>query len=644
MAKNWAVCIGINNYVNMPNLKCAKPDAKEMQNWFLNEAGFEKVYLFTDDSPEITDSGTPFSSQPTYGTLKRFLRVRFNKSFLSTGDNLWFFFSGHGLRHTDRDYLMPSDADPHPEGVEDTAIPLNDITERLRRCGADNVILLLDACRNEGSSKGLGVGEEKLQGVITIASCSPSERSYEIEQIQQGSFTHALLESLRIQGEGNCATVERLYQRLCHRVTEINHHYQKPRQTPYVIAEPATKYHLILLPRQATLHDITQLKVDAQEAEIEGDSERAEQLWTRILAISPADPQALKALKRIWSSTPTKQLLPPFIDPSKGEKKVTPSLSKAYWLFQGNPKYYRMFDAIRDLQEMPWPLNRYKTEIKVGDEAVIWVSGKESGIYAFGEIIEPVKILEEVSDIDYWIDTSLLSNLRTQPGPRIRLTSKLLEKPLLREELKQDPILKNLSVIRVNRGSVFRVTPEQWRQIHELKKNTSTEQFVVELKSEKGVDYTKLRDLLAAGKWKEADQETADVMLQVANRVSEGWLRVEDIDNFPCEDLRTIDQLWVHYSKGKFGFSVQKKIYRSQMGSMDELGGTRDYNKKIWYEFCDRVGWRKEGSYVRRDDLTFELLDTTPGGHLPFGYERRHHTSWSRPRTRLFSGISNCKL
>ncbi|MGK7961585.1 caspase, EACC1-associated type [Crocosphaera sp.] len=34
----------------------------------------------------------------------------------------------------------------------------------------------------------------------------------------------------------------------------------------------------------------------------------------------------------------------------------------------------------------------------------------------------------------------------------------------------------------------------------------------IELKSEKGVDYTKLRNLLAAGKWKEADEETTNVM------------------------------------------------------------------------------------------------------------------------------------
>ncbi|MEA5535062.1 GUN4 domain-containing protein [Crocosphaera sp. XPORK-15E] len=123
--------------------------------------------------------------------------------------------------------------------------------------------------------------------------------------------------------------------------------------------------------------------------------------------------------------------------------------------------------------------------------------------------------------------------------------------------------------------------------------------------------YFKLRDFLAAGKWKDADQETTKVMLQVANRVSEGYLNIEDIDNFPSKDLRTIDQLWVKYSNGKFGFSVQKKIY------IDELGGTKKFNVKIWKEFSDRVGWMKGGNWLSYSDLTFELLDTTPVAHLP---------------------------
>lgn len=84
----------------------------------------------------------------------------------------------------------------------------------------------------------------------------------------------------------------------------------------------------------------------------------------------------------------------------------------------------------------------------------------------------------------------------------------------------------------------------------------------VELKSEKGVDYTKLRDLLAAGQWREANRETARVIYKAADRTERGWgLTLEDISHFPCEDLQTIDQLWLHYSDGKFGFSIQKEIY-----------------------------------------------------------------------------------
>ncbi|NJO66941.1 MAG: transcriptional regulator, partial [Leptolyngbyaceae cyanobacterium RM1_405_57] len=39
------------------------------------------------------------------------------------------------------------------------------------------------------------------------------------------------------------------------------------------------------------------------------------------------------------------------------------------------------------------------------------------------------------------------------------------------------------------------------------------------------------------------------------------YFEPEELLNFPCEELLAIDRLWVNYSNGKFGFSVQKKIY-----------------------------------------------------------------------------------
>ena len=126
------------------------------------------------------------------------------------------------------------------------------------------------------------------------------------------------------------------------------------------------------------------------------------------------------------------------------------------------------------------------------------------------------------------------------------------------------------------------------------------------LKSAQGVDYTHLRDLLAAGKWKEADEETLKVMWKAARREKERYFSRESIKNFPCDDLRTIDQLWVKYSQGHFGFSVQKKIWL-------EVGGKDDYDTEC--KLGDRIGWRKGGSWLNTSDLTYNKQ--APVGHLP---------------------------
>ncbi|MDE5088598.1 MAG: GUN4 domain-containing protein [Trichodesmium sp. St16_bin2-tuft] len=135
----------------------------------------------------------------------------------------------------------------------------------------------------------------------------------------------------------------------------------------------------------------------------------------------------------------------------------------------------------------------------------------------------------------------------------------------------------------------------------------------VSLVSAKGVDYRKLRDLLKAKKWKEADEETRVKILKVANRESEGWLRYEDAENFSCQDLGTIDKLWVKYSNGKFGFSVQKQIYQEQI--YQGMNGSKEFNSHDYVKFGDKVGWRKGGKWLNYSELTFSEKHYT--GHLP---------------------------
>ena len=120
--------------------------------------------------------------------------------------------------------------------------------------------------------------------------------------------------------------------------------------------------------------------------------------------------------------------------------------------------------------------------------------------------------------------------------------------------------------------------------------------------------YRELDRLLQAQNFKEADLETERIMLAVTKRKKEGWLRIEDAEKFPYKELRSIDKLWLKYSGGKFGISVQQKIYQS-------LGGTKKYNRDVWESIGDRLGWRRGGNWLDYSDYNFS--QTAPSGHLP---------------------------
>ncbi|MEB3293395.1 MAG: GUN4 domain-containing protein [Synechococcales bacterium] len=146
--------------------------------------------------------------------------------------------------------------------------------------------------------------------------------------------------------------------------------------------------------------------------------------------------------------------------------------------------------------------------------------------------------------------------------------------------------------------------------------------------------YTKLEALLKAGNWKEADQETFKVMLEVAGKTDRGYLDPEDLEHFPCEDLLTIDRLWVEASDGHFGFSVQKKIW-------EKCGSPMDYNDD-YKKFLEKVGWQRGGNWVGYDDLMFSP-SLSLAGELPWG-EVGEVWGWWVFLWFLFSRAATCEL
>ncbi|MEG4309790.1 MULTISPECIES: GUN4 domain-containing protein [unclassified Microcoleus] len=149
-------------------------------------------------------------------------------------------------------------------------------------------------------------------------------------------------------------------------------------------------------------------------------------------------------------------------------------------------------------------------------------------------------------------------------------------------------------------------------------------------------NYTRLRDLLAEGKWREADEETGKIIFSVGNsRYGEHAITTATHETTPCKDISTIDRLWLKYSNGRFGFSVQRRIILGIQGDAlfillrlpSERKGNRleEMNKRIELQnnFHKLIGWYipgKDGSgdVKKYNDLTFSIH--APYGHLPTAY------------------------
>ena len=521
MANNWAIVVGINDYdfLQSAPLKFAVADALAMRSFLCDEVGFKSNQVL------FCGNGTERNQRATNSVLRDILLHQIQRA--KNADNLWFFFSGHGIA----EHLMPIDG--NPRDLTGTAISIHFVTDCLRNCNAKNIVLVLDMCRSEGrdpdektvasiegSLRELVKQRKGQQGIITLFSCGRGESSYEVKALGQGAFTYALLEGLR-----KTTIVKELERHLAERVSELHriHASEKRRkQVPLVIPEPGWKYDEPILSCHATEADVARLKEMAIAAELEEAFDKAKRLFLQIVKFSE----------------------------------------------------------------------------------------------------EKSKRSEAMAALD-------------------RIEQKLSRRPII---AKAEPVNSSLTPI----SSLTPQTPEA--------KPTTTQPpaqhplDAIPLDSEKGVDYRKLRDLLKSGRWREADEETLQVMLKAASRISDGWLNSESLTNFPCKDLKTIDQFWVTASNGHFGFSIQKKIW--------EVYGSPTSSGRSWDHFCVRVGWKKTPTgwwqnkqsivQVNYSDLHFNL-STSPEAELPsrcgYGWNLLHTINSTRGLSSKENYlVANCRV
>ncbi len=119
-----------------------------------------------------------------------------------------------------------------------------------------------------------------------------------------------------------------------------------------------------------------------------------------------------------------------------------------------------------------------------------------------------------------------------------------------------------------------------------------------------GVAYTALQAALAAQEFEEADRITSALLRRLAGSAAEsrGYVYFSEVPPMSGADLDTLDRLWVCYSQGRFGFSIQGKLLRSCNGR--------------WEQLWARLGWKLSGIWTRYPSaFTWSLQ--APDGHMP---------------------------
>jgi len=206
--KRWALVVGVDKYADpqISPLRGAANDARMLADTLVRYSGFpsDQVILLATDQPA--------ERQPTRVNLLRRLS---NLAAAVPKDGLLLIsFSGHGMERGGQAFLLPSDAQISDQisFLEDTAISVPRMRELIRATGVGQVMVLLDACRNDPGGRAdapnnltqayvngfnFDVRNREVQAFATIYATAVGQRAYEYTEKKQGYFTWAIVEALK---------------------------------------------------------------------------------------------------------------------------------------------------------------------------------------------------------------------------------------------------------------------------------------------------------------------------------------------------------------------------------------------------------------------------------------------------------------
>jgi len=207
-SKRFALIIGVDQYADtqITTLGGASNDAKTLSDALVRYAGFPA------DQVTLLASNQPAERQPTRGNILRRLS---NLATIVPKDGLLLLsFAGHGMEREGRAFLLPADAQVSGDVdlLEQTAINVQQIHDKVKKTGVGQVVLILDACRNDPVGRAdapnplsqtytrsfnFDMRNREVQAFATLYATAVGQRAYEYKERKQGYFTWVLIEGMK---------------------------------------------------------------------------------------------------------------------------------------------------------------------------------------------------------------------------------------------------------------------------------------------------------------------------------------------------------------------------------------------------------------------------------------------------------------
>ncbi|MEZ5925120.1 MAG: caspase family protein [Hyphomicrobiaceae bacterium] len=238
--RKLALIFGNDSYESLPSLKKAVNDATAMRDT-LSGIGFQAELTTNANRRGMNQSLAKFEGQ------------------IEPGDEVFFFYAGHGVAIAGENYLLPTDMLPPEVGqeslIEDEAISVDRVIRRFQARGAAVSFVVLDACRDNpfaGADGTRSIGQtrgltriEPPSGVFVLYSAglgqTALDRLNDDDPDPNSVFTRKLIPILKTPGLSHVGIAKRVQAEVIETASLVGH-----RQEPAYYDQ--IKGEIVLLP------------------------------------------------------------------------------------------------------------------------------------------------------------------------------------------------------------------------------------------------------------------------------------------------------------------------------------------------------------------------------------------------------------